>query len=464
MSVHHRLLMLGHFVHTRWWLAPWLRWRGRQGLEAHQHRRLAVFLRRWLPLAPAYHASLPGIDWQAASAEALLAGLPWMDKADLLADFAGRNTAGVALAEAEAVARRSEISRDFSPRVGAFSVGLSSGTSGQRGVFLVSDRERARWAGILLAKTLPSPLLRQILCFWRPPLRIAFFLRANNNLYQSLNSRRIDFGFYDLLQPISAHLLRLNRYPPDVLVAPASVLRHLAEAATSGQLHIAPRHLISVAEVLEAAEAEIIGRAFARPDGQPLRVHQIYQATEGFLGYSCPLGGLHLNETHLHIGKQWLDPEHTRFQPEISDFSRTTQLILRYRLNDILHVAPAPCRCGRPELTLLAIDGRADEILWLRNEESWQPLYPDLLRRCLMLIEPPLSDYRLQQRGDLWLLALPPVDDLPARRAAVQAALEALVAPIGTLPRVDFEPWRAPPAGAKRRRIQCLWRDEVSHG
>lgn len=46
-------------------------------------------------------------------------------------------------------------------------VGLSSGTSGNRGLFLVSEREQDAWTGTVLAKLLPGGL-------WRKA-RIAFF-------------------------------------------------------------------------------------------------------------------------------------------------------------------------------------------------------------------------------------------------------------------------------------------------
>ncbi|WBV66998.1 hypothetical protein PGH44_06835 [Legionella pneumophila] len=46
-------------------------------------------------------------------------------------------------------------------------VGLSSGTSGSRGLFLVSEQERDAWAGIILAKAMPNGL--------RSRERIAFF-------------------------------------------------------------------------------------------------------------------------------------------------------------------------------------------------------------------------------------------------------------------------------------------------
>ncbi len=195
-----------------------------------------------------------------------------MDKAALMSDFAAFNTRALSLEQVLPVALQAERSRDFSPTLGGdITVGLSSGTSGAQGVFLVSSVERQRWAGILLARTLPRALLPRLLCPWLAPLRIAFFLRANSRLYTTLASRRIDFAFHDLTLGLAASLQRLNQQNPDVLVAPATVLRGLAQAALAGQLTIRPRHILSVAEVLESTDAELVQQAFGR------KPQQIYQ-------------------------------------------------------------------------------------------------------------------------------------------------------------------------------------------
>ena len=182
------LIMATQFAHTRWALD----FRDRGKLEVWQQRQLKRFMRDIIPLAPRYKNY----------STAALADLPIIDKSQMMGDFAACNTRGVQLDHAFEIAMRAEESRDFSPMLGDLTVGLSSGTSGNRGVFMVSRAERMRWAGILLARALPPHLLGKILAPWKPPLRIAFFLRANSNLYTTLNSRRIAFSFYDLLEGV----------------------------------------------------------------------------------------------------------------------------------------------------------------------------------------------------------------------------------------------------------------------
>jgi putative adenylate-forming enzyme len=431
--------LLAAFIRTRWFL----RFRDRAALERWQHRQLARFIDGPLRRAPFYRAC-PG---------RALAALPIVDKALTLRHFAAFNTRGIALAEATAAAIAAEHAQPWPAGFDAdLSAGLSSGTRGPRGVFLASGRERAAWAGILLARTLERTLLKDVL-LRREPLRVAFFLRANSALYMTLKSRRIDFRFFDLQAGAHTHLDALQQFDPEVLVAPASVLAWLAAQVLAGHAMLAPRRVIAVAEVLEPQDESLLQTAFGTT------VHQLYQCTEGFLAYTCEHGVLHLNEEFVHIEPQWLDAQHTRFVPIVTDFTRRTQMIVRYRLDDILRVRAAPCACGRVTRALEAIDGRLDDVLWLpaaARPGALLPVFPDALRHALATCAVLLADYRIEQHGDTLHLAL--AGDA-AVFAAVTAALERHFAAQGMRPlawrQIELSAW-AP--AHKRRRIVCVQR------
>jgi putative adenylate-forming enzyme len=432
-------ILVWHLLRTRWGL----RFSSRDSLLRWQAARLARFRRRVLAGVP-FHAAQEG---QALSA------LPVMTKERLLENFEASNRAGITLDQATQVAAQAERSRDFSPTIGDVTVGLSSGTRGPRGVFLVSARERAMWAGIMLGRALSAPHFRQLLNPFRPPVRVAFFLRANSNLYETLKSRRIAFRFFDLFAGVDSHLAGLNEFAPDVLVAPARVLVHLAALQAGGTLKIAPAKVISVAEVLEPGDELRIARTFAQP------VHQLYQCTEGFLGYTCERGVLHLNEEFVHVETDWLDEAHTRFCPIITDFSRSTQPIVRYRLDDVLRVRATPCDCGRHGLALEAIDGRCDDILWFSDfdNETSKPVFPDTVRHAFIMAPVP-GDYRIVQEGAV--LSLSCSDPSDAAYSAMQAALEGLAGRLGLhLPTLARVPWQDLPWSQKRRRIVSLKHD-----
>lgn len=414
------LTIARHFVRARWWppqgaRPDFLRW---------QEAQLGEFLRWLVRHVPFYAGRAPE-----------LAALPIMDKAGFRTHFQALNPSGISYAAALAAAGSGSCS--------GLTVGLSSGTSGTPGAFLVSRAERLRWAGEALARSLAPVALGRIGQFFGPPLRVAFFLRANSALYTTLASRRLEFRFFDLLQPLAAHIAELPGFAPEVLIAPASVLRELVRALPG---RLAPLQVISVAETLEATDSAAIAKAFGRVPTQ------IYQATEGFLAHTCPAGALHLNEDLVHIEPEWLDAAQTRFHPIVTDFTRRAQAIVRYRLDDILQLGPASCRCGRPALVLAAIEGRADEVLWLPGA-----VFPDTIRQAFASLAEQLEEYRVEQHGSVLQVDLSPLS--PRAEAAVRAALDGLLTGLGmTLPALQFGTWRPAPAGEKRRRIRCLQR------
>ena len=357
-------LFLATFVRTRWFPR-----RTRAAVTAWQQdalKRQLEFFRRHAP----YFRN--GIDFARFQ----------MDKTLMMDNFDALNTVGIGKEEALAVALEAERSRDFSPAIGHVSVGLSSGTSGHRGLFLTTPKEQAMWAAAVLAKMLPQGRL-----FGQ---RIAFFLRADNNLYQTLDSRFLAFRFFDMQTPLPQHLDALQQMRPTILVAPASVLARLADFQNQGRLNLNLQKVISVAEVLETRDAAHIAVAFRRPF-----VDQIYQATEGFLAATCRCGTLHLNEDIVMVEPEWLD--NTRFIPVITDLKRRSQAFVRYRLNDILHIRRTPCPCGSPHLALEKIEGRTDDIFVFTDRAGKAvEIYPDFIRRCILFIDG-IREYRVCQ-------------------------------------------------------------------
>lgn len=428
-----------HFLRARG-----LRFRSRAALLAWQQKRIDLFLRQRLPQLPFYRAHVG----------APLARLPIIDKSIMLVNFGLLNNVGISLEEATATALAAEHTRDFRPHIGGVTVGLSSGTQGPRGVFMVARREQLRWAGIMLARVLDGALLRRLL-FGRP-LKVAFFMRANSNLYGTLASSRIAFRFYDLLGGLDQHLQSLQGQSPDILVAPARILGRIAALALEGKLQLAPRKVIAVAEVLEPDDRLRIEQAFGGP------VHQLYQCTEGFLGYTCEHGVLHLNEEFVHIEPEWLDAARTRFVPIVTDFTRSTQHFIRYRLNDSLRVRAEACPCGRPALALDAVEGRCDDILWLPRADDGElaALYPDMIRHAISIATPALPDFRIAQHGDALHIA---VADNASFDGVAQAVRQAAQRQGLITPACHHVPFVDTQEHIKRRRIVCVTKPETVH-
>ena len=78
-----------------------------------------------------------------------LAAFPEMNKKIMMEHFNELNTVGIDRESALALAIDSEKSRSFSETLNHITVGLSSGTSDTRGIFLVAEEEKNQWAGYI---------------------------------------------------------------------------------------------------------------------------------------------------------------------------------------------------------------------------------------------------------------------------------------------------------------------------
>ena len=86
---------------------------------------------------------------------------PIMQKQTFMENFTSINTSGIHLENAMHIALEAENSRDFAPTINGITVGLSSGTSGNRGIFLVSQKERAQWVAYVLDRVIPFSLKKR---------------------------------------------------------------------------------------------------------------------------------------------------------------------------------------------------------------------------------------------------------------------------------------------------------------
>ncbi|MCX6176671.1 MAG: adenylate synthase [Bacteroidetes bacterium] len=309
--------------------------------------------------------------------------LPIVDKAVFMKEFNAINTVGIDRDTAMDLAIKAETSRQFDSTMGDITVGLSTGTSGKRGLFLISPTERELWVATVMDRILPPK--------WYRKQKVAFFLRANSNLYTSVQSAIYDFQYFDIFQPIKKLVEQLLAYRPDVLAGQPSILMAIADILTQGNKVKSawqPQQIISFAEVLHQSDAELLRQIFDAP------IREIYQCTEGLLGVSCNQGIMHLNEDNLIVEKEWIDDRH--FRPIITDFTRKSQPVIRYRMSDVLKIKETPCACGSHFLAIEQILGRDDDVLWIQGKR----IFPDLLSRKIALATDAFSRYEIIQTGE----------------------------------------------------------------
>ena len=120
----------------------------RDDLLIWQDKKVHAFLQKILSKSNFYKQYFKNYDlenWQK---------LPFINKKIMMDNFDNLNTVNITKKDAFNTAIKAESTRDFSPVINNITIGLSSGTSGSRGLFLVSAKERALWAGNILYKAL----------------------------------------------------------------------------------------------------------------------------------------------------------------------------------------------------------------------------------------------------------------------------------------------------------------------
>lgn len=421
--------VLLHYLNGKYGYKP----KSQLALQRLQQRRFHKLQKTVLLKSPYYAPYLPKS----------LADYPMMDKAIMMAKFNNLNTVGLDKDKALSIAIKAEQTRDFAPKLNGYTVGLSSGTSGNKGIFVVSDKEQAAWLGQMLAIMLPGGL-------WVRH-RIALFMRANSNLYDSIGQHgRLNFKYFDLSKSLADLFKSCHAFQPTILVAPPKVLKMIAKSIQCGELNIKPEKIISIADVLEQQDKRLIEQVFGQV------VHQIYQCTEGFLGGTCKYGTLHLNEQHIIFEKEWLDKTQGKFIPIITDLQRQTQPIVRYRLNDILTVKKAGCRCNHLGLAIETIEGRADQILYFSHRHSsvLHPVFPDFIRHAIITANDTIEDYQVVQISPSYLK----IGLSRKQNAIIKQVQTNITALLGAkhlnIPNMDFVPLEAKPLCYKQMRVK----------
>ena len=401
----------------------------RRALQRWQQKRVAHWLAHDVPRVDAFKTGAARFE-----------DLPVMDKSDLMADFSRYNVPRITNAQGwEAFAGNRQI--------GDLIVGASTGTSGNRGLFVISQRERFAWLGAILAKAVPD--------FWRHRDRVAVLLPLDTPLYDSANqTSRLRLAFFDINRPLETMVTELEAFAPTLLIAAPRILRRILAL----KIKVTPRRVFSASEKLEDIDRRVIEQGFGTPLGE------IYMATEGLLAVSCKQNRLHLAEDCLHFEFERAGGD--LVAPIIADFSRKTQIMARYRMNDLLALDPRPCPCGSPLMVVKEVVGRQDDVFSLPSVSGTTvELTPDILRNTILDTDRAIPDFRLLQTGPNVVELRLPAAILTTRGQAVRERLTALfqrhqVAPNSRIELAELEAH----TDGKLRRIQRIWRSPLAGG
>ncbi len=385
------------FTRLRWQFNHW----STQQIQLHQKRRLvklADFLRQHSP----YYAEVMG-----AAKPLDLQALKPMNKATLMEHFNQINTAGLdrdTLIEFKVEQERQGLAKLFQEK---YSIGLSSGTSGNQGLTVLSTQERRDYGPLIMARTnLPKV---------KGQYRVLFALRVNNPAFMEINNRKLYLTHVNYTHE-PEHLVKIiNEQKLNILAGPPSLLSHLANHAN--QLDKPIQGIVSYAEVLSPPTKLFLETSFGAP------VIQIYQGAEGFLAGTCSAGSLHLNEDTTQVELFDVADESNIKRVVITDLYRTTLPFIRYELNDLIEIDPEPCSCGSQFKRIKQIHGRSDDLFELDGENGeMKYLFPDYVRRSIIQASAKIREYQAIQTSrseiEIRLVLKPGVD-----RIAIQAQI-----------------------------------------
>ncbi len=261
----------------------------------------------------------------------------------------------------------------------------SLGTTGKESIYLFTDSEKY--------KDLTS-ILSQLLPINKWPQKIAVFYLSKTPCFTTIKSPFLKWQFFDIKSNLENYVQALTQFSPDVIVAPVQTLCQIAHLYNGKKLPITPKKLVATYEVLTPIEEKLIATTFKQ------NVHQLYQCAEGFLGTTCEMGTMHLNEDNYFIEKEWVDEHKDKFIPVITTLHRRMQPLVRYRMNDILCLKKTPCSCGSTKLAVSHIVGRCEDMLCFQKKGSnlsLKTIYADDIHLAIGKASGGIEKYQLVQ-------------------------------------------------------------------
>jgi phenylacetate-CoA ligase len=345
----------------------------RERLEGYQRRRLRELIEHAVGSSP-YYREVLGPD----AADRPLAELPVLTKATLMERFDEIVTdRRLRLADLEAHLAGPEPASWFA---GEFAVMTTSGTTGERGVFVYSPEDfRVAQAATLraLARLGAHPGMRVVGIGAPSPLHIS--RRLFSRLEADGSSRPPELS---VLTPVEELVGALNALQPEVMVGYPSVYSVLAAEQLAGRLRISPVALATGAEV----QREEVADAFEAAWG--VRAANVYATTEVcVVASSCPRRvGLHVCEdlAVIEIVDRAGDPVPPGTPGDrvlITNLVNRAQPLIRYELTDSVTLAAGPNPTGMPWSRIEQVDGRSAEILRLPGRRGEVQVHPYRLRQ-----------------------------------------------------------------------------------
>jgi phenylacetate-CoA ligase len=364
-------------AHERW---------TREELLRYQRERLSLLVAHAARHSPFYRELYGNIR---TNRGILIEDLPIIDKSAMMDNF-DRFVTDPRLKLSELQAHVGRLTRDEYYR-GEYRVTTTSGSSGMKGVFVFDRKEwSTALAGLIRCGSyvgVSPSLLRR----WK----ISTIAADSPAHVTDRMSESIDVGLTRAQRLSATSGIRdlagaLNAFQPELLGAYPSIAALLAEEQREGRLDIHPRVVATFAEMRTGDMQRKIQESWG------VVPFNAYGMTEAGIavGVDCSLHrGMHVFEDLVIL--EVVDernnavsdgsPGHKLLVTNLFNF---TQPIIRYEVSDMLTMSRAPCPCGRPFRLIAAVEGRSDDIVYLRGAGGGDvPVHPNHFHDILETLE-----------------------------------------------------------------------------
>jgi len=370
--------MLPNAIEIDIWRA---RWADAEQIAARQHRRLTDLLRYARQRSRFYrrhHAGLP-------TEPGPLSAMPPVTKPMMMENFdevvtdpqVTRADVDTFLADPANIGRR---------LLGRYPVWTTSGTTGERGIFVQDDLSLKllqtvpdRWTTpALLRPRLIGRLIRNNVRGAEIAVTGGHFASASGIALIQRESRFLGsrIRMFSPELPPTELVEELGAYSPAFITGYSTVLVELGRAARDGRLAITPAMIVASGESISATDKRRLREQF------DCVVRELYAATEGAaLAIECDSGSLHAN-TDWYV----LEPVDENYRPVppgrpsdtvlLTNLGNRIQPLIRYDLGDSITVHPHGCSCGSA-FPVIEVQGRQGEVLTFQNDRGTAtPVFP----------------------------------------------------------------------------------------
>jgi phenylacetate-CoA ligase len=378
---------------------------GAAAIRARQASRLRALVRTARERSPLYRALLPAV-MPGSEGQIELGALPVVCKTELMQRFDEWVT-DPAIHRPELQDFMADPQRVGTAFLGRYIVWESSGTSGERGLFVQDAQAMAVYDALEgLRRHALQPLQRLF-----DPLYLSerlAFVGATGGHFASVVSverlRRLNpwmgaaFHSLSILRPTAELVAELNVIAPTILASYPTAVALLAEQARAGALHIRPAEIWTGGETLTDAVRQLAEQTFG------CTVRNSYGASEFLaMGWEC-------TQRCMHVNADWviLEPVDEKRRPVppgtascstlLTNLANHVQPLIRYDLGDGLRLASEPCACGSP-LPVIEVQGRHDDPLVLQDASGQRVTWLPLALSTLLEDEAGVYDFQLLQRG-----------------------------------------------------------------